>query len=227
MDSREGIAGCVVFPFTTDYLIDEVLNSQSEGIREFIREEDMEFAANTIEDHLSMLFDRNDMAGARRWLYALPTRILARRPLLRLHECSLKLVAREISQVLPILAGIEIDPAHTLTSFDDYKRTDFLDTLTYVKHTLPYYEDPATADIGFMREGLQKVLPAGRAFYDAIEIFTASSLLNQGEVGHTEEILREAATRIFSPASVAEREGNALVQVHGRHAAVARAPDRL
>ena len=82
-------------------------NYLEDAFRHAFATNDYEFAADMLEEYLYHFFDRYDVANALRWISKLPHPILMQRTLLRLDECTFKVLSQQLGELEAVLHEIE------------------------------------------------------------------------------------------------------------------------
>jgi len=166
---------------------------------------DSEFAADLLEDYLYLFFESYAIASVQRWLSRLPQKVFMQRPLLRLGECSFKILSQELAYVEAVVEDIECTKEEVSRRYGEFKKTRFRNTLTYLKHTLPYFEDPATVDVDRLKRGTLEVSKNDNLLGGAIELTVALSQFYKGNLLEAEATLREIRHVIFLSQSIFRR----------------------
>lgn len=163
---------------------------------------DSEFAADLLEDYLYLFFESYSIASVQRWLSRLPQRVFMERPLLQLDECSFKILSQELADVKAVIEDIDRTKEEVYKGYGEFKKSRFQNTLTYLKHTLPYYEDPATINVDRLKRGTLELSKDDNLFGGAIELTVALSQLYQGNLLEAEATLRRIRHVVFSSESI-------------------------
>jgi LuxR family transcriptional regulator, maltose regulon positive regulatory protein len=166
---------------------------------------DYEFAGDLMEDYLYLLLERYANASVHRWLSRLPYGIFMERPLLRLDECSLKVLSGDLTEVRATIAHLESQQLDGIYLHDGLKKTRFRNTLAYFKYTLPYHEDPATVDMEAMKKGISEIPRDENLSGATIDATVALCHLFQGDVRSADEVLKESKREVLSAKSIFRR----------------------
>jgi LuxR family maltose regulon positive regulatory protein len=167
--------------------------------------QDFQFAADLLEDYLYLFFEGYAIASVQRWLLRLPQEVFMQHPLLRLDECSFKILSQELAYVEAVVEDIEGTKEESSRRYGGFKKTRFHNTLTYLKHTLPYFEDPATVDVDRLKRGTLEVSKNDHLLGGAIELTVALSQLYKGNLSEAETTLRGIRHVIFLSQSIFRR----------------------
>ncbi len=170
-----------------------------DAFRSAFASEDMEFAADLVEDYVRYMHDRHDPASPVRWLKKLPHKIFSERALLRLEEFSHKMESFQFNEIDAVLDDIAKNREQAFGRYEGSKRTlseDFFTFLTYVRAY--YYRSPAHANIGKLNEGCRLISKENELFISYIKIFMAWSYLLKGDLALSDSVLREASSIVFS-----------------------------
>lgn len=166
---------------------------------------DTNFAADLLEDYLYLCFEGYSIASVQRWLSRLPQEVFMQHPLLRLDECSFKILSQELAYVEAVVEDIEGTKEESSRRYEGFKKTRFHNTLTYLKHTLPYFEDPATVDVDRLKRGALEVSKNDHLLGGAIELTVALSQLYKGNLSEAEATLKGIQHVIFLSKSIFRR----------------------
>jgi LuxR family maltose regulon positive regulatory protein len=178
-----------------DYLEDALRQAAASG--------DMDLAADLMEDHWLSLYDRYDVTFYSRWLAKLPHDILVQRPLLRLHECSLRMESLQSSDIEAVLGDIESRGQAALERYDGVKRSFCADLLAYCKSVLPFYRDQTRTDLGHLVDQTSPgTSPEDRLLSGMTRIIVARSNFLRGNPLAASDALKEARPLIISSKSV-------------------------
>lgn len=161
--------------------------------------EDYEFVAAMLEDYLCLFFDVYANASVLRWLYKLPHGVFMKHPQLRLDECSFKVLSQRLTDVESVLSDIEErhrprraeegQAGLEYPGYEGFKKIRFRNTFSYLKHALPFYRDPATADVEAMKQFAPEITEDERLFGLTLESTIASCELYQGDLASAGETL--------------------------------------
>jgi LuxR family transcriptional regulator, maltose regulon positive regulatory protein len=134
-----------------------------DAFRHAFASEDIEFAADMLEDYLMVLYEQYEIASFRRWMQKLPRGTYARRALLMLFDCRFKIETVQLSDVPAILKQIEDHRDEVLGRYEGYKRKLCDDLLLLFRRILPHWSDPENVDIPRLEEALRQISPENRA----------------------------------------------------------------
>lgn len=160
------------------------------------------FAGDLMEDYLYLLLERYENASVQRWLSKLPYGIFMERPLLRLDECSLKVVSHQLEDVQATITNLENQQAEITGRYDGIKKTRFRNTLAYLKYTLPYHRDPITADIAAMKKGISAIPRDADLSGATIDSTFVWCCLNQGDMKAAEKTLEQGRQGVLASRSI-------------------------
>lgn len=176
-------------------------NGQIEdAFRNAFASDDLEFAADLLEDHLMTLYDRYEIDSFRRWLARVPFHILSQRPLLRLHECRLKLESVQLLEAEKMLQELEADRAERFSRYEGPKRTLCEDYLMLFGSVLAFWLDPIKVDVDQLNRNLSRISPANKSFAGMIGVIIGSSHLFRGELS----LAGQASLNVMSAARSSE-----------------------
>jgi LuxR family transcriptional regulator, maltose regulon positive regulatory protein len=179
-------------------------NYPEDAFQHAFASDNYEFAGDLMEDYLYLLLERYANASVHRWLSRLPYGIFMQRPLLRLDECSLKVLSGDLKEVRAIVAHLE-SQREGIHLYDGFKKTRFQNTLAYFKYTLPYHEDPATVDMDTMKKGISEIPRDENLSGATIDATVALCHLYQGDVRAAEEALKSSRQEVLSAKSIFRR----------------------
>jgi LuxR family transcriptional regulator, maltose regulon positive regulatory protein len=173
-----------------------------DAFRHAFASEDLEFAADMLEDHLMDLFDRYEIASFRRWLSRLPGHVFIDRTLLRLQECRFNMEAIRLPEASALLRDIEGRRAEAFARYDAPKRQLCEDYLLLFKSILPYWLEPLKVNVAeleqaFGRISLQKTFIPGM-----MKVIVGSAYLFRGDLKEAGETARDATTTVLSSDSL-------------------------
>lgn len=134
-----------------------------DAFRHAFASEDVEFAADMLEDYLMVLYEQDEIASFRRWIHKVPRGAYARRALLRLFDCRFKIETVQLSDVPAILNEIDDRRDEVLGRYEGYKRKLCDDLLLLFRRVLPHWSDPENADISHLEEALGQISTENRA----------------------------------------------------------------
>ena len=168
-----------------------------DAFRHAFASEDLDFAADMLEDYLGILYDRDEIAAFRRWLLKVPRDVFSRHPLLRLLKCRFKIETVQLSDIGATLADIEDRHADTLSRYEGPKRQLCDDLLLLFKYMLPHWYDPENVDVEKLKEALDRVSPTSRTL-SGIGMLIPFRHFYRGEMVTAGEALDETAKVVFT-----------------------------
>jgi LuxR family maltose regulon positive regulatory protein len=161
--------------------------------------EDLEFAADLMEDYMLQINDRYEYASGSRWLAKLPDHIFKSRVLLRLHDCGQKIECFRLADIEAVLGDIERDREHAFDRYDGHKKTYCEDVFTYFRHVLPYYyRDPSHPAPEQLEKAFAMISPENGLFAGYLKTVIAWSHISRGCPLEAEAALDEALPLIIS-----------------------------
>ncbi len=165
--------------------------------------EDLEFAANLLEEHLLLSSDRFGYGGGARWIAKVPYDILNHRILLKLHDCGQKVEGFRLTEIEKTLAEIQTNPREAFERYSGSKRTACEDLFTYLSHAVPYYyRGPEHADIERLNQACDMISRENRQFSGYLKMTVAFSYSCQGAPLKAADALREASAIMSSTDSI-------------------------
>ncbi len=180
---------------------------------------DVALTVELLEDHMQHYLECNEYSLALRWILKLPPEILLERPLLRFHECLLKLELGWITDALAILADIKAHGPEPFQFYSDDKRRLCEDYLVYLKAITRYYSNPISIDLNQLQEMAQKISSENKYFSGEIRMTIVLSYLLQGNLPATREALKDASKIILSSDSMKQKillfRTNVFVAMYG------------
>ena len=171
-----------------------------DAFRHAFASEDMEFAADMLEDNLMALYERYEIASFRRWLNKLPRDMFAGRALLRLYDCRFKIESVQLSDVSAVLGEIEGSRAEAFGRYGAAKKKLCEDLLLVFARILPHWFDPENADIEESQEALCQISRENRAL-SAFRTTIPFSYFYKGEMRLAAQELRKASAAVLSSGS--------------------------
>jgi LuxR family maltose regulon positive regulatory protein len=179
-------------------------NYMEDAFRHAFATEDYEFAADLMEDHLTkgddyptVLHECCDIAFDLRWLAKLPRETVARRPLIWLHECCLKIESFQFWDIEATLSSIKEHQGFEL--YQGVKRGLARDLSSYLRYVLPYYRDLAnTNSDSFDAALLGTISPENKLLSGMMKATAARYHLFQANISAASDAIREASTIVFS-----------------------------
>jgi len=169
-----------------------------DAFRNAFASDDIEFAADMLEDYLMVLYERYAISSFIRWLSKLPREIFKQRTLLRLYECRFKVESVQLSDVTATVTDIECHRLETLARYEGAKRKRCEDLLVLFKHILHYWTDVPTINIKEVEEVLSEISPENEDLSAIIRTISRSSHMYRGDMRLASEALREASAAVFS-----------------------------
>jgi LuxR family transcriptional regulator, maltose regulon positive regulatory protein len=160
--------------------------------------EDFEFAADLMEDYWDLFYDRYNITFYLRWIAKLPRETLMRRPLLRLHDCSVNIESVQLSDIEAVLEDIEGHKARALEQYQGVKRTLCRDMLAYLKCVLPYYRDQVRANTHQLDQLMHRSSPGDKFLSGITKVTMARCHVLQGNLITAAETLKEASEAVLS-----------------------------
>ena len=169
-----------------------------DAFRHAFASEDIEFAADLLEDYVQILFERHDNVYGLRWLGKLPYNIFMQRPLLRLYECILKIESYDLIDIQAFMEDIEKEPRLTFDRYDSSKKRRCKDLLIYLKYVFPYYRDRENGNMIQLEEALQKISPEDKFITCLIKDAMTVHHLFQGNPASAVDLLKESMPSVFA-----------------------------
>ncbi len=174
-----------------------------DAFRHAFSSEDLEFAADLLEDYLLFVPDHSGYGAGMRWIAKVPHHILNKRVLLRLHDCGQKVESFKLAEVEETLRDIEAHLPKAMRCYKGEKRTLCQDLFTFFTYMIRYYyKDPKGADVDRLGEAYHMISRQNKQFAGYIKIFIALSCLVQGNPRDAAEALKDASAAIFSTESI-------------------------
>jgi LuxR family transcriptional regulator, maltose regulon positive regulatory protein len=192
-----------------------------EAFRHAFASGDFEFAADMLEDHVAILYERYEIASFRRWLQKLPPDVFMDRALLRLFDCRFKIESVQLAGVAATLHEMEERKDLFLNRYEGAKRKLCDDLLLVLARILPDWYDPENVDIGNLENALQQITPDNSALA-AFRTTIPFSYFYKGRLSLASLALRQASPAIFS-----SRNWSAVMIWYRVHATVERFQGRL
>lgn len=173
-----------------------------DAFRHAFASNDMEFAADVLEDYIMVLYERYEIASFRRWLARLPHAVFMQRTLLRLLECRLNVESVRLLEVEALLNDIESRKTEAFARYRGSKRQLCEDHLLLFKCILPFWADPVKVDPGELNDAISRISPHNMIFSGMAEIMLAASYLFQGEMPQAGRTAKEAMATVMSSESL-------------------------
>jgi LuxR family maltose regulon positive regulatory protein len=161
---------------------------------------DLEFAADILEDFLTVLFERYEMATFRRWLHKLPREFFAGRALLRLFDCRFKIESVQLVDVAATLDEIDENRSVVFGRYEGEKRKLCEDLLLVLKRLLPGWQDPENADIEDLENAFGQISESNRAL-STFRTAVPFSYFYKGRMKAASSALDETSQAVFSSGS--------------------------
>lgn len=172
-----------------------------DAFRHAFASEDMEFAADLLEDYLMVLYERYEIPAFRRWLSKLPRPIFTKRALLRLYDCRFKVESVQLSEVTATLGDIESRKEEYLGRYAGTKRRRCDDLLVLYGRVLNCWTDA----VSFSNEDIERVLertsPNDADLCAYIRTSSRVNLIFGGNMRAAGEDLQALSMSIFSGSS--------------------------
>jgi LuxR family maltose regulon positive regulatory protein len=164
---------------------------------------DYEFAADLLEDHLFLLYERFEVALALRWLEKLPHEIFEQRTLLRLYDCAFRIHSLELSDTEAVIMAIESHQGPAFERYEGFKRMLCQDLLVYLKYTLRYYRDVEEMDVCVNA----RKFPLENKLYGSLFSLRimAEYYLLRGDLSQTIDILKDVRPIVLSSNNILAR----------------------
>ncbi len=176
---------------------------QEDAFQHAFSSEDLDFAADLLEDYLLQCSERWGTMAGLRYILKVPVATLNQRPLLRLHLCAQMVENMEIMGAMRILRDLETDLSGVFARYQGPKRTLCQDLFTYYSNMVRHYhQDPERADIKHLHKACEIISSENRQFAGYMKMFIAQSHLAMGSPIKAAETLREAFEIIFGTESV-------------------------
>ncbi len=178
-------------------------NGQIEdAFRNAFASDDVEFAADMLEDHLMILYDRYEIDSFRRWLARVPLEVLSQRALLKLHECRLKIESVQLLEAGKLLEEFEASRVEKFSRYEGLKRTLCEDYLFLFRSVLAFWLDPIRVDIDQLSQNLSRISPANKSFTGMIGVIIGSSYLFRGDLSFASQAGLDVMSAVRSSESL-------------------------
>lgn len=164
--------------------------------------ENYDFFTDLLEDHLVQLFERYEIAGARRWISKVPHHMIMQRTLLRLYDCTFKVLSQEMEDLEAVISDIDGQQEEAFKRYKGFKKRLCRNTFYYLKYRLPYYRDPASVDVNRLIERPPQITDEDKLFYGASETVIALCHLYRGNLSEAEKTLDSAKVDILTSKSI-------------------------
>ena len=167
---------------------------------------DYELLSDLLEDYLTLNISRFEVDSVLGWLAKLPKDILLKRPILRLIECTYKvLVKGQIVEAEAILPEIE-EQIKGVRKFDDPDGMDFANYLPYLKMMLDSHKKMFQVDLGKANAEIKKMSSKNKLItaYMKVNIVTRMHLA-QCDVLSAEKVLNSTKAEMFQSKYFSDR----------------------
>jgi LuxR family transcriptional regulator, maltose regulon positive regulatory protein len=164
--------------------------------------DDLEFAADMLEDYLMDLYDRYEIASFRRWLSMLPEHVFMERTLLRLLACRFDIESIHLLQVKALLDDIDHRQSEAFARYEGYKRKLCEDQLLVFRAILPFWLEPHKVDPEELEEVLGRISLDKTFLPGMTKVIIGSSYFFRGEMLRASEKAYEATTTVLSSNSL-------------------------
>ena len=164
--------------------------------------DDLEFAADMLEDYLMDLYDRYEVASFRRWLSMLPNHVFMERALLRLQACRFDIESIHLLQVRALLDDIDRRPTEAFARYSGYKRRLCEDHLVFLKCILPFWLDPLSVETRELEKAFDRISLEKTFLPGMLKVIIGSSYFFRGEMARASQAAREAMTTVLSSNSL-------------------------
>ncbi len=169
-----------------------------DAFRNAFASEDLEFAADLMEDYMLYIIDRTEFASGHRWLSKLPYDLFKQRPLLMLHECGQKIESLLLNEVEGYLNEIESN-REGLDRYNGNKKKLCSDQFIYFHNAIKYYyRKPFNADIDKLEQASGMISSENRVFAGYLKTLIVYSCILKGNLVLAEKALKDASPSIFS-----------------------------
>lgn len=164
--------------------------------------DDLEFAADMLEDYLMDLYDRYEVASFRRWLSALPNHVFMGRMLLRLQACRFDIESIHLLHVKALLDDVDRNPPEAFARYHGYKRRLCEDNLLFLKCILPFWLDPLSVETKEIEKALDRISLERTFLPGMLKVIMGSIHFFRGEMADASRTAREAMTTVLSSNSL-------------------------
>lgn len=168
-----------------------------DAFRHAFAADDVEFAADMLEDYLMLLYERYEIASFRRWLRKLPREVYHRRALLRLIDYRFRIESVQLMDVRSELKEIEDHREELLGRYDESKRKLCEDLLLVFRRITPHWLDPENLDIQKAEAAFQQISPENKAL-SAFRTTIPFSYFYKGNMKRAAQVLREVSESVLS-----------------------------
>jgi LuxR family maltose regulon positive regulatory protein len=172
-----------------------------DAFRHAFASDDLEFAADMLEDHLLVLYKRNEIGSFRRWLSRLPHRVFIQRALLRLQECYFKIESVQLSDVSAVLTELGGHRDEVFARYEGAKRKLCDDLLLLLETILPCLSDPGEVDIEKFQRSLGPISHEKTNLSGIMSIVVPSTYFHHGKMPRALEALKDASAAVFASGS--------------------------
>lgn len=168
-------------------------NHLEDALRCAFRSEDYEFAADLMENYITLYTTQMNPSTGLRWILRLPPETLNQRMLLKLHQCNFLLMLTEFAELKEILMAIENKISTSLEEYSEKKRTLCEDFYIYLKCMLQILHTDHPADIIQYKALSEKISPQNQYFLIGLEYLFVSAFIYGGEFAQAEASLSKAS----------------------------------
>lgn len=169
-----------------------------DALRTAFRFNDMEFAADLMEDYIMDYIEQYDLTTGLRWILKLPESMLRLRPLLRLQQCAFLFIMMAPAEVKEIIAAVDRNGLPDFSRYSGEKLALCQNYTAYFKCMLQIlYAANAEAIAKF--QALQgKCFPQNPLLVGAIEMLMVFILISNGDFTVAETFLARVSDRSHS-----------------------------
>ncbi len=173
-----------------------------DAFRHAFASEDMEFAADMLEDHLLSLHEHCEVASGLRWLGKVPHAVFVERALLRLYECSLKISSLQFRYIEAVLEDIENRETELFERYEGLKKKVCQDLAAHLRHVLPYLCESVSMDQTLLSRDFQRIFSRGGLFPGIIEDLVVGQHLFLEDMRLVAGALKDTSAKVFLSESV-------------------------
>ena len=152
-----------------------------DAFRHAFATKDLEFAADTIEDHLSVIINSYDFSFGLRWINRLPVEVRMEHALLSLAECHIYGESVEVSKSEAIIHDVERRKDVLFNRYSGNKRSLCEGMYLFLKALLSFSRNPSKVNIKQLEVDYDQLLPREPFTAAAIKTIMAGSFLYQGK----------------------------------------------
>ncbi len=157
---------------------------------------DMEFAADVMEDHLTVLYERNEIISFRRWLSKLPHHVFRKRALLRILDCRFRIESLQLSDVSAILVDMQGRKTEILARYTGAKRKFCDEMLRFFDAFFPCWYGPEEMEEGVLRRTMLQTFDRDRLLY-GMKFLIPFHHFRRGEMAPARKALDEISQEVF------------------------------